>query len=1299
MSTLLRRIFRYLLYAAAAGVMLLALLVGIARLLLPLVPDYQEDIRALAVQATGFDVQFQHISASWPISGPEIQFLEVTIESQEDRKPVFIADRLDIGISLTQLIRDRKIAVSRVRVNSTRIDVRRDADGTLRFQGRLLDDLLPARNPDAQRLPDIVLELVDIEVAYRDLARGPEPLVFAVERLDVEISDEELIVVGDIGLPAEFGDRATLSVGVPVAILRNDVDDDSDWAEEWRLSVSGEGLDAASILRYALRMPTPIASMRGDVAAGIEFVGRMPRSVTVDLNFADVALSRSPDDVERYRDIVGRIEWDGNDDGWLLAGTELRLDRDSFFSPETDFSVSWRPGNLPGSGDWSATADFVRLHDWYPIVRAFASAQLSESLLPADVRGDVSDLRLEVRVNPGVAPEYAVEVRFEDLGVEGLPGGEGLSGITGVIAADEAGGRLELDSEDAAIILSRVFAAPLEVESIQGLLLWRVTADGLRILSDNVRVRTSFAEASSRFELEFPSNGDSPYLDLTAFAQSWDVTGVIGFLPLRRFPDTVSAWLRKAIVAGRVTGADVAVRGPMRLFPFDHGEGVFRVAVDVVDGVLDYKPGWPRVEDLSGQLVFDGVGLYTRSNRASYGGIPVVDVNVEIKDLRRGMLEVTGPQTASIGQVLGFLQASPIAAAVGPTLQRVEGEGELSADVRLRLPIKKPRDYDLRIDATTRDARLNLQRLDFGLSRVAGSVRVRNTKFYADDLTAELLGEPVSIRMRPVRSEGPYSQFVTLAGRTPVENWMNALKLPQVDKFDGAASWQSLIMIPRRNAAGESAPLRIRVRSDLTGVESRMPDPFTKVATTSRPLELEVSFPEDNELGITGRLGGSITWALQLEAIANRWRVERGAVHSGAAAALIPLEPGIELSGYLGFVRIDDWLKLAEEGGQTEQDWREMYRAATLRLDRVALFGQVFSGVSVKARREGANWLIDLDGPDALGSIVLPMAPDNDNPAILDLERLWLVDSEEGDGGQGDPREIIPARIDIDNFVLGKLRPGALRAEVRSTPSGIVIDPLETATASFSMQGDAAWLVHPNDENLQQSRLVLSLEGSDIASVLTGFGYDPVIEGEAIAATADLTWDGGPDRDFLYRADGRFSVELKTGTVTSLEPGGGRFLGILSVTALPRRLALDFRDVTDDGLGFESLRGDFTVDGGSVYTCNLGLEGHVADMGIVGRAGLLAEDYDQLAVVRPHVSNLFALPATVVGGPAAGAAILLFSQIFRKPLSQLGESYYSVTGSWEDPQVKQLAGSEVDVTPLKNCEAYVEAALAKSLSE
>ena len=77
------------------------------------------------------------------------------------------------------------------------------------------------------------------------------------------------------------------------------------------------------------------------------------------------------------------------------------------------------------------------------------------------------------------------------------------------------------------------------------------------------------------------------------------------------------------------------------------------------------------------------------------------------------------------------------------------------------------------------------------------------------------------------------------------------------------------------------------------------------------------------------------------------------------------------------------------------------------------------------------------------------------------------------------------------------------------------------------------------------------------------------------------------------------------------------------------------------------------------------------------------------------MSNVFALGGAVVGGPAVGAAILLFSEIFRKPLSSLGESYYHVTGSWDDPVMERIQGEELDLTPLKNCEQYLETQIPK----
>ena len=1227
MRALIRKLSKYLAYAAAAAVMLLALLVGVARLLLPLVPDYQEDIRAWASQATGFEVQFEFISASWPIAGPEIRFLDVTIQSPDDLQPIFVADSLNIGVSVVRLLRDRQVTVSRVGIENTNVVLLQTEEREFLVQGRPLADFLPERDPDDPlEVPDIDIQLRDVGIAYRNLGRDDPMMEFRVDSFDLRLrGDAACSLDGDIQLPVRFGERATVSLDLPIDVLRGGLTGPADDAViapvEWSVYVGGEALKMAGLLEYGLDMPTPVADMDGNLVVWAEFEGREPTGVTAELDFSDAEFRTDAANSDRYEAISGRVEWARVGGGWVLAGSDMNLRRVGLFAPRTEFSVTSKSAGGGAGRQLLASVDFMRLDDWYPLVRAFVSEDLRRDMLPASVSGDISDFRLDALLISDEEREFDVEVRFEDIGVVGLPAGEGLTGVTGTVVADEAGGRLQLDSEQAALTIPKLFAVPLAADALEGFLVWRATPDGVRVLSDNISVRIPIGEASSRFELTLPSNGESPFLDLTATAQVNSAPGVLDYLPLNRFTDKLSGWLRRSILAGRITGADIAIRGPLRRFPFAGGDGVFRVVVDVADGKLDYAPEWPEVENLTAQLVFDGVSFATRSNSANYGGLFLQNADVRIPNLRKGMLSVTGPQTATFDQVLGFLRASPLADAVGPILDRVGGAGNLSADVEFLLPIKRPKEYDLRLDIDTEDAQLSLQRVDFDLTRITGSLTVRNTKFYADDLTAELLGEPVTVSLRPAEAGGSYAQFITMRGITPVRSWIDVLNLPQADRFDGAPAWQALTMIPaRREGEGEDkTPLKIVVRSDLVGVESRLPAPLAKTADVTRALELGIAWPDEESLEITGRLAGDLNWALQLEAVDGRLRVERGNVHAGTAAALLPLEPGVALTGHVGFIRLDDWLALADGGA--DPNWQELYRSAELRADRLAIFGQQFPGVSLDARRAGRTWKIAVDGPNLAGDITLPPDSNNDDPIVLDLERMWLVESDPGDRTDGDPREVPPVSISADEFVLGKLRFGSLTASMRSTPYGLEVEPINIVGPTFTIEGNAAWLVSPNDDSVQQSRMRLALRGTDIEAVLASFGYQPVIEGESVAANADLSWTGAPNAEFLYRADGRFSVDMQKGALLSLEPGGGRLLGILSVTALPRRLALDFRDVTDEGLRFDTLRGDFTLDTGNVYTCNLGLEGSVADMGIVGRTGLRDEDYDQLAVVRPHVST------------------------------------------------------------------------------
>ena len=39
-------------------------------------------------------------------------------------------------------------------------------------------------------------------------------------------------------------------------------------------------------------------------------------------------------------------------------------------------------------------------------------------------------------------------------------------------------------------------------------------------------------------------------------------------------------------------------------------------------------------------------------------------------------------------------------------------------------------------------------------------------------------------------------------------------------------------------------------------------------------------------------------------------------------------------------------------------------------------------------------------------------------------------------------------------------------------------------------------------------------------------------------------------------------------------------------------------------------------------------------------------------------------------GPQVAAALLIFSQIFKKPLQEMGQVYYGIDGSWDEPLIE-----------------------------
>jgi uncharacterized protein YhdP len=366
-----------------------------------------------------------------------------------------------------------------------------------------------------------------------------------------------------------------------------------------------------------------------------------------------------------------------------------------------------------------------------------------------------------------------------------------------------------------------------------------------------------------------------------------------------------------------------------------------------------------------------------------------------------------------------------------------------------------------------------------------------------------------------------------------------------------------------------------------------------------------------------------------------------------------------------------------------------------VRLEHASVFGYDLRDVTAHLRSDGDTWRIDVDGPQAAGRVTVPDELARGRPIVLDMRRLHLVAAPrevaaattaapEASAEPTDPRRLPAITVHADEFVWQGRRFGRLDAAITRDPRGITIESIATAAPSFAIAARGSWYL---EGGAPRTRIEGSLTSTDFGEATGWLGYRDVVDAKKARLTANLWWPGAPSGDPMRIMNGEMRLVLEDGQLRDVEPGAGRVLGLLSVAQLPRRLALDFRDVTDQGLAFNSVKGDFEVRAGNAYTRNLLLKGPAVDVGIVGRTGLAAEDYDQTMVVSGNTSGPLAVAGALAAGPIVGAGVLVLSQLFKDQLQGLARVYYHVSGPWSAPVVERVSAPLNEAAPTAQADA------------
>jgi uncharacterized protein YhdP len=233
---------------------------------------------------------------------------------------------------------------------------------------------------------------------------------------------------------------------------------------------------------------------------------------------------------------------------------------------------------------------------------------------------------------------------------------------------------------------------------------------------------------------------------------------------------------------------------------------------------------------------------------------------------------------------------------------------------------------------------------------------------------------------------------------------------------------------------------------------------------------------------------------------------------------------------------------------------------------------------------------------------------------------------------------------------------------------------LQATLPEARLSATGNWAADPQASSPNAPRkaaLDFTLNVSDADALLTRFGQPGTVRGGKGTIVGQLTWLGSPLALDYPSLSGQLKADFERGQFLKVEPGAAKLLGVLSLQALPRRLALDFRDVFSQGFSFDFVRGDARIERGVVFTNNLQMKGVNAAVLMEGSANIALETQDLKVVVVPELNaGTASLIATVIN-PAIGLGTFLAQFLLRQPLQAAATQQFQITGSWADPQVEK----------------------------
>ena len=343
------------------------------------------------------------------------------------------------------------------------------------------------------------------------------------------------------------------------------------------------------------------------------------------------------------------------------------------------------------------------------------------------------------------------------------------------------------------------------------------------------------------------------------------------------------------------------------------------------------------------------------------------------------------------------------------------------------------------------------------------------------------------------------------------------------------------------------------------------------------------------------------------------------------------------------------------------------------------LYGDTLTGFLIKAKQlANKAWAVSLHQKDIDADVQYQPSTHTLSGHIARFHLVALTDEAKSTSFAAmkiTPGDIPNLHLTVHQLLVDKVDVGQLVLDTTSTKTNWQIESCKITSPVYDLSLKGNW---SKQDTKSQTEIQGNLKISNLGKSLQRFHIQPIVEANKGQVSFLASWPGSVLDFSLGKVKGDMQMSFGDGRITDIgteaeqKIGLGKLFSILSLQTIPRRLKLDFSDLSKGGYSFDQFKGSFKLKRGVMNTTDSYIDGPVAYVSMKGDLDVLKHIYFLDLHVSPHVMASLPVVATIAGGPVAGIAVWAASKIINQGIYKVTGYTYKVTGPWSDPVIQQV---------------------------